>query len=778
MNTSDLPPTTDVHMRQEPPDPEDRLGEAMLALVRARDAGDRQQVEAILEQYADLREQLQEMLDLESFFGLDRSTGDPLRLVADTAAYQKYDSWEQKSSGAYGMVFKAHDRVLGRSVAIKLFKPDLANKSALIRFLEEPQVASQLDHPGVAPIHELGRMPDGRPYVVMKWVEGQTLAELLEKKRWPAELPRFLSIFQQICQTVAYAHKVRGVLHRDLKPANVMVGSFGEVLVVDWGLSKVLLASDEGAETERVPMRTLRTQNPEMVTQDGAGIGTWAYMAPEQACGKTTEMTPRSDVFGLGAILCEILTGQPPYRHRSVLELVRAAENADLTDAFARLDTSGAEDELIALAKNCLAPRPEDRPANAREVADRITTYLDGVQTRAQREAVENATLRERLSALRWRVVAGVVFGLAATSLIGGAAWYRFEENARRTTARVLLEQREKDARERLDRVEAALKADRKEDARADLASALARLAEGGLEELQTRAESARRELAMLDQLERLRQHPPVLSDGMSPDDSGAVIGYGRAFRDHGIDLGDREAAIQAIRASPIRAQLLAALDHWALIEAYPGTRRKLLLIAQEASATDWGRRFRNPELRRNPAALARLAGETSPEQCSPVEIDSLARALLLSGRDAEALLQRGLSLYPSDFRLNLMMVSALERKAQKEQQAEQGRRLREQAIGYVRAALAVRPRNAAARDFLGCLLLECGRFPEAVTELKRAMQDRPRLLTRYALARALLANGDVREAENICQEALRLAPHEKRFHELLKSIRARESKR
>src|SRR5262249_39597026 len=157
--------------------------------------------------------------------------------------------------------------------------------------------------------YELGRSGAKQPYFTMKLVRGQTLAELLAARANPGQdLPRFLAIFQQVCQAVAFAHS-RGVIHRDLKPDNVMVGAFGEVQVMDWGLAKVLARSEDGP----AEVRTVRTVEPGTESLVGAVLGTPAYMAPEQARGQVDRLDERCDVFGLGAVLCEILTGTPPH---------------------------------------------------------------------------------------------------------------------------------------------------------------------------------------------------------------------------------------------------------------------------------------------------------------------------------------------------------------------------------------------------------------------------------------------------------------------------------
>src|SRR5262249_43788950 len=160
-----------------------------------------------------------------------------------------------------------------------------------------------LQHPGIPPVHDRGELPDGRPFFAMKLIQGHTLADLLKERPTLAhDLPRFLAVFEHLCQTVAYAHS-RGILHRDLKPANVMVGPFGEVQVMDWGLAKVL-GSTRAPETAIQPeeastIATVRTASADPSTQAGAVMGTPAFMAPEQARGEVHHLDERADVFGL-----------------------------------------------------------------------------------------------------------------------------------------------------------------------------------------------------------------------------------------------------------------------------------------------------------------------------------------------------------------------------------------------------------------------------------------------------------------------------------------------
>ena len=225
-------------------------------------------------------------------------------------------------------------------------------------------------------MHDLGSLPDGRPFLAMKLIDGRTLESLLRDRSDPAaDRGRFLAVFEAVCQAVAYAH-ARHVIHRDLKPSNVMVGAFGEVQLMDWGLAKVLLEaparppaapadSDSALATEISQARDADSS----VTQAGSVLGTPAYMAPEQALGAIDQVDERSDVFGLGAILAVILTGEPPFVGDTTDETRILAAGGKVDDCFVRLDACAAEPVLIALCKRCLSPERNDRPADGGAVA-------------------------------------------------------------------------------------------------------------------------------------------------------------------------------------------------------------------------------------------------------------------------------------------------------------------------------------------------------------------------------------------------------------------------
>ncbi len=303
----------------------------------------------------------------------------------------RYQLQGEIARGGMGAILKGRDVDLGRELAIKvLLESHQDSPEVVSRFIEEAQIGGQLQHPGIAPVYELGTFPEPerRPYFAMKLVRGQTLAALLQERTSPAhDLPRFLAIFEQVCQTMAYAH-ARGVIHRDLKPSNVMAGPFGEVQVMDWGLAKVLprggIADEASAQpAQETSVMTVRSGSGSgNESQAGSVLGTPAYMAPEQARGEVHQIDERADVFGLGAILCEILTGQPPFSGATRGETRAQAARGDLTHALGRLDDSGVDPELIDIARLCLDAERVRRPRNASVVMQSLASYLAGVQER------------------------------------------------------------------------------------------------------------------------------------------------------------------------------------------------------------------------------------------------------------------------------------------------------------------------------------------------------------------------------------------------------------
>ncbi len=398
----------------------------------------------------------------------------------------RYQLHGEIARGGMEAIIKGRDTDLGRDLAIKVLLDEHKDKPEMLqRFVEEPQIGGQLQHPGIVPVYELGLFNDERPFFSMKLVKGDTLAELLASRKNPQDnLPKLLGIFEQVCQAMAYAHS-KGVVHRDLKPANIMIGAFGEVQVMDWGLSKVL--SKGGVADERKSLekhrnvsviqtrRSVGSDVPGEVgsnTQLGSVMGTPAYMPPEQALGEIDRLDERADVFGLGAILAEILSGKPPYVADDATQVYRMASRGKLDECFVRLNASGVEGELIELAKRALSPEVDDRQRNAGELSAGITKHLEGVQTRLKRAEFAKVEAETRSEEQRRRkklymAIAGMLLLLA---LSGAAGTILYKQKAYTQTELVQLESDRADDAQRNSKAQERLREDaEKETQRANV---------------------------------------------------------------------------------------------------------------------------------------------------------------------------------------------------------------------------------------------------------------------------------------------------------------------
>ena len=545
----------------------------------------------------------------------------------------RYQIQGEIARGGMGAILKGRDPELGRDLAIKVLLDEHRDKPAVIqRFVEEAQIGGQLQHPGIVPVYDLDVFKDQRPFFTMKLVKGKTLAALLsERKSLTEDRTRFLGIFEQVCQTMAYAHS-RSVIHRDLKPSNVMVGAFGEVQVMDWGLAKVLseggVADEKRANDNRTNLsiiqtiRSLGSDTPAgwessagSHTQMGSVMGTPAYMAPEQALGEIDRLDQRSDVFGLGAILCEILTGHPPYTGEDHIDVFRKASRAKLNECFERLESVGSngpevDGDLVQLVRNCLEAEPDDRVRDAGELSERVTSYLESVEQRLRRAElarVEVATKAEEERKRRkiFMALAGtimVTFGLV------GSGWLYIQQQ--QAAIQQAAEQRrveaEQEARDEISRAEALAQLEIKQLPNLDEVSrALAALerAETSLEKgtpdsslvstaktLRTRLEALQSEQELAKALEKAWQTERAQTDeinGGLREGTEEVLDaereYRKAFANWGLVLGETEETVEKIKAlhESTRPTALVSLDRWlALIKAGP--------TVQQLEQQDW----------------------------------------------------------------------------------------------------------------------------------------------------------------------------------------------
>jgi eukaryotic-like serine/threonine-protein kinase len=341
--------------------------------------------------------------------------------AGELATRSRYRVLRLHARGGLGEILAARDEELGREVALKrLQRHQARDAGSRGRFLREAELTSQLEHPGVVPVYGLGQAADGSPVYAMRFIRGETFQEAVDRfhqadqpGRHPGErslaFRQLLSRFVSVCNTVAYAHS-RGVLHRDLKPSNILLGSYGETLVVDWGLAK---PSAEAAEGYAPNPEAAAAPAGSDLTQEGEIIGTPAYMSPEQALARWDAVGPASDIYSLGATLYVLLAGRPPFAQGPVHEVLDKVRRADYPRP--RQVKKGVSQALEAVCLKAMAPRPEARYGTALALAADLEHWLAGEPVSAWSEPV-------RVRLRRWVVRNRTLVATAAVTLVAGAA--------------------------------------------------------------------------------------------------------------------------------------------------------------------------------------------------------------------------------------------------------------------------------------------------------------------------------------------------------------------
>ncbi|MFO1050628.1 MAG: tetratricopeptide repeat protein [Planctomycetota bacterium] len=718
--------------------------------------------------------------------GLDDA---PVKITEDSRKLRdpsgRYQVLGELGRGGVGIVYKGRDQDLGRDVAMKVLKDQFAdNPEVLARFVEEAQIGGQLQHPGIVPVYELGLHAGERPYFAMKLVKGETLAARLAQRSDPGQdRPRLLGVFEQVCQTIAYAH-ARFVVHRDLKPANVMIGAFGEVQVVDWGFAKVLAKGgvhDEResllAASERSVIQTLRTGPGSSGTHSVAGsmLGTPAYMPPEQALGDIERVDRQSDVFALGAILCEILTGEPPYREADG-DVVRQAANGALDGAHARIRKSGAEVALQDLAIECLSRARAARPASAGELASRISAWLASVEERAHQ-----AELRATEARMKQRTtLVTVAAGLCVMLLAGGAyLWSRHAAETRRARAMQVLDPAIAAATAALGKAQASVHDMALWGAArtgVDNAVALAQPGDvdpavrGRVEELaaqivreseraQAVADALARDAAMVTRLEILRMPP----DENVRDKDWPEREHQRLDRDYAsafaIYLGDVDlfgTDVEPVRSAlqgAISGELAIALDHWGFVRdpSAPGggsaetdkTARIRALAAMLDGGDAWRTELRSllPSAARESERLRDLASRADYAHEPASVFRLLADALVRAASPAVAIdvLRRAEEVHPQDFDLAFRLALQLELLAEPDWP---------EALAAYRVARGLRPERNEVLHRIGIVLEKMNRDADALRIFKLLVARSPGDAHAAAhLGQSLLLTGDPQAA-------------------------------
>ncbi|MCI0465295.1 MAG: serine/threonine-protein kinase, partial [Gemmataceae bacterium] len=665
-----------------------------------------------------------------------------------------YEVLGELGRGGMGVVYLAWQQRLRRVVALKVIKAaEYASEPERVRFRTEAEALARLQHPHLVQIYEYGEHA-GRPYFVLEYVDGWNLDQHLAGK--PQPVGAAAELVETLARAVHHAHQ-RGVVHRDLKPANILLqrAESGEqraesqmthpesglalcsplsalcLKITDFGLAKLLVG---GAVRQ---------------TRTGDILGTPSYMAPEQAEGKGREVGPAADVYALGAILYEVLTGRPPFEGATAADTVQQVLHQEPVP-LSRLQPKVPRD-LETVCLKCLEKDPQRRYASAAALADDLGRFRDGRPVMAR-------PVGRLERAWRWgkrnpREAVIVVLALALLLLGASIDWW--------------LERRQAAHRADLARQEAEL-ALQKQQARVRVVDALAQLPalrqrflwdeaevilkraeweakDLGLEELQPQVQQAQTDLGMAARLDQIRVDRALTLDHRR-DFTGTVLAYREAFRSHGLDLEMADAAELAgqIQGSAIREELVAALDVWASLDNERSAR--LLAVARLADPDPWKDRLRDPKVWQDAKALKALAGEADVSRVGPSLLSSLGM-LLGEQEESLAIVQRVQQRYPADFWLNFDLGNGFFAK-----------RRWDDAIGYYRAAVAVRPQSAAAYNNLGNALDEKDRRDEAIAAYQEAIRlKKDYAFAHYNLGIALARVGRVDEAIAAYQEAIRL---------------------
>ena len=633
-----------------------------------------------------------------------------------------YDVQAMLGRGGMGVVYKARHLRLNRLVALKmLLAGTYARADERARFQREAEAVASLHHPNIVEIYDVGD-DEGFPFFTMELLEGGSLAQALSGTPQPAR--QAAALLTTLAEAVQVAHQA-GIVHRDLKPSNIMLTGAGTPKIADFGLAR---------HFEGEPALTL----------SGIRLGTPSYMAPEQVSGKAGTIGPATDIYALGALFYEMLTGRPPFRGESAAETERQVIQEEPVSP-SRLNTKMPRDvETICL--KCLSKEPQRRYSSAAALADDLKRFAEGrpIQARpvgwgerAWRWCRRNPTVAALL------ITALALVGLAS----GGAVW--------------LVQQRAELRNEIISTMGQAVRLREGfhfHEARQLLEQVRQRVERAGSKDLRRQVNQATADVILAQRLDDARAQAATLvnADGLH-DPATAEPLYLSAFADAGLGReGDASETIAAaVRARAVRAEIVAALDDWASMTRELRRLEWLLSVARGADPDAVRDRLRQPELWLDPARLTRVARELKVAELSPQLATAVGRVSRTRGGEAIALLTATQNRFPQDFWVNFELALTL----------NQERRW-DEALGYSRAALALRPDSSASYNGLGEILRSMGRVDEAINALERAVRLDARNLPAHSnLARALDYKGRRDAAIEHYVQALSIAPRSSVLH-------------
>jgi serine/threonine-protein kinase len=540
----------------------------------------------------------------------------------------------------------------------------------------------------------------------------------------------------QAAEALDHAHQL-GVVHRDVKPANLLLDGRGDLWVTDFGLAQV-------------------RQGEAGLTLTGDVVGTLRYMSPEQALARRAVLDHRTDVYSLGATLYELLTLAPVFPGNDRQELLRQIAFEEPVKPR-RLDRAVPAD-LETVVLKALEKDPADRYATAKELADDLRRFLADKPIWARRPTLRQVAVKwgRRHRAVVWAAAAV----LLVAAVLGAGSWLSWERQQAERAADAARQEGalRQDVAAALDQAARLRRGGHFEEAGRLLGQSRQRLEDGGPDDLRQRLDVAEAELALVSRLDAVRQGRAaiVLSSKFNFDNQTAERGYAAAFREAGLgQVGDDEAAVAArITASGVSGPLVAALDDWASVTRERKAKSWLLAVARRAAPDPWGDRFRDPEVWQKQQALLALADDVLRDDgaklgtLSPQVLVSLG-ALLGGGADAVPLLRTAQRRYPNDFWLSLDLGNALRKAKQVEE-----------ALGYMRVAVALRPDSAVAHTNLGASLRDKGDMAGAIDEFRLAIDLDPELaMAHTGLGLALRDKGDMAGAIDEFRLAIDLDP-------------------